>query len=194
MIVRAATVGLLNPVFGERRPSIRGFRSSVSSRLGDPTGRYSGLSRTASATQEWALGAIWLLMTRYGGFPCFLVGSSHYLQQLQPNGKTRMVDETHVLSSGFGAGRNLLRPIARVIEKWPTHPTLCFTFPPDSFSISVDCPPAVARPVPKSSNCLEQQLHTLFAARVSGEYSLHYPGRNSALGWCCLFGRFDVGQ
>jgi hypothetical protein len=52
---------------------------------------------------------------------------------------------------------------------------LRFTFPAVSFSISTDCPPAVARPVPKSSNCLEQPLHTLFAAYSSGEYSLHYP-------------------
>src|SRR5260370_41470061 len=61
----------------------------------------------------------------------------------------------------------------------PDHPpTLRFTFPPVSFSISTDCPPAVAPPVPKSSNCLEQRLHTLFAADSSGEYSLHYPVRN----------------
>jgi hypothetical protein len=43
-------------------------------------------------------------------------------------------------------------------------------------------PPTLARPVPKSSNCLEQRIHTLFAARISAEYSLLYPGRKSA--WC----------
>src|SRR6266851_10430631 len=60
--------------------------------------------------------------------------------------------------------------------------TLRFTFAADSFSIPVDCLPALARPVPKSSYCLEQQTHTLFAARPSEEYSLQYPGRNSAWG------------
>src|SRR5882762_9523628 len=50
----------------------------------------------------------------------------------------------------------------------------------DSFSIFVDCPSALARPVLKSSYCLEQQLHTLFAARTAEEYSLQYPGRKSA--------------
>src|SRR5437764_8498371 len=61
-----------------------------------------------------------------------------------------------------------------------SHAAPRFTFDADSFSIFVDCLPARARPVLKSSYCLEQQLHTLFAACTSEEYSLQYPGRKSA--------------
>src|SRR3981189_1029731 len=43
-------------------------------------------------------------------------------------------------------------------------------------------PPALHRPVPKSSYCLERRAHTLFAACISGAYSLQYPGRKSAWG------------
>src|SRR5260370_14798851 len=53
--------------------------------------------------------------------------------------------------------------------------------------------PALRRPVPKSSYCLERRAHTLFAARISEAYSLQYPGRKSAWGGSA-FGRYDVGQ
>ncbi len=42
----------------------------------------------------------------------------------------------------------------------PSRATRRFTFDADSFSIFEDCPSALARPVLKSSYCLEQRLHT----------------------------------
>src|SRR5260370_24267725 len=74
-------------------------------------------------------------------------------------------------------------PVSRLIENCPTtRATPRFTFDPNSFTIFLDVPPALVRPVLKSSNCLEQRIHALFAAHPSEEYSLQYPGRISAWG------------
>ncbi len=55
-------------------------------------------------------------------------------------------------------------------------------------------PPSFGMPVPKSSYCLEQRSHTLFAARPSEEYSLQYPRAGNLRGVVLSLGRFDVGQ
>src|SRR6266700_6004235 len=63
-----------------------------------------------------------------------------------------------------------------------TAATLRFTFPSTCRRIPPTARPALCRPVLKSSYCLEQRHHTLFAAHYSEAYSLQYPGRKTASG------------
>lgn len=80
--------GPTSPAPGERRASIRGFRSSASILPDGQTGRCSGLSGTACATREWVAGATWPVTAIYGGFPCFSAGLHRCLPRLTLRGKT----------------------------------------------------------------------------------------------------------